>query len=135
MFLEPLPFIGLVPGHLQTTFRVDPSKFDMSDNSISEDISSILLNSYEIKFGHNNFIGRLPYLSPNVQYLDLSHNSFTGSIPCGWENLKGLVYINLWSNKLFGEVLLVELSNSKHLVVLNLGNNKFFGTIPINIEN
>ncbi|RZB47461.1 Receptor-like protein EIX2 [Glycine soja] len=104
---------------------------DMSNNSINEDISNVMLNSSFIKLRHNNFSGRLPQLS-NVQYVDLSHNSFTGSIPPGWQNLNYLFYINLWSNKLFGEVP-VELSNLTRLEVMNLGKNEFYGTIPINM--
>ncbi|TKY62868.1 LRR receptor serine/threonine-protein kinase GSO1 [Spatholobus suberectus] len=108
------------------------SELDMSNNSIGEDISNVMLNSYTIQLGYNNFTGRLPHLSPKVLFVDLSHNSFTGLIPHGWENLKHLIYINLWGNKLFGEVLVF--SNLTQLEGMNIGKNEFSGTIPINMS-
>ncbi|RHN66966.1 putative receptor protein-tyrosine kinase [Medicago truncatula] len=64
--------------------------------------------------------------------VDLSYNSFSGTIPYSWKNL-GLNYINLWSNRLSGEVSL-HFSNLNQLENMNLGENEFSGTIPILIS-
>ncbi|KOM38566.1 hypothetical protein LR48_Vigan03g194800, partial [Vigna angularis] len=82
---------------------------------------------------HNNFTGTLPHLSPKVNYVDLSRNSFRGSVPHAWKNFKYLYFINLWNNNLFGEVLMM-LSCLTHLKVINLEKNEFFGAIPNNMS-
>ena len=102
----------------------------MSNNSIAQDISNLTLNWSELSLDHNNFTGGLPNISPIANYVDLSYNSFSGSIPHCWKNLTDLQYINLWSNRLSGEVL-THLSASERLLFMNLGENEFSGTIPI----
>ncbi|KAL5077577.1 hypothetical protein RYX36_016561 [Vicia faba] len=107
---------------------------DLSNNSMTQDLSDLTLKGLRIDLSHNNFTGGLPNISPRgVKQVDLSYNSFSGSIPHSWKNLKILHYINLWSNKLSGEVL-THLSQSTQLRVLNLGENKFSGTIPVNMS-
>ncbi|KOM38559.1 hypothetical protein LR48_Vigan03g194100 [Vigna angularis] len=118
-------FWGLIAG-------ID-ERIDISNNSISGDISNVLLKSDFILLNHNNFTGTLPHLSPEVSYVDLSHNSFIGSIPHNWKKLKHLFFISLWNNNLCGEVL-EKLSWSTYLKVINLEQNEFFGTIPNNMS-
>ncbi|XP_058782333.1 receptor-like protein EIX2 [Vicia villosa] len=103
----------------------------LSNNSISVDISNLTLRGIYLELDHNNFTGKLPIISPMARFVDLSYNSFSGSIPNTWNNLKELSYINLWSNRLSGEVSM-DLSSSS-LDYINLGKNDFFGTIPINL--
>jgi len=124
-FVEEEKFWGLIAG-------IDEG-IDLSNNSISGDISNVLLNSKYIWLSHNNFTGTLPHLSPEVEYVDLSHNSFTGSIPHSWKDLKHLLFISLWNNNLFGEVL-ENLSWSTYLLVINLEKNEFSGNIPNNMS-
>ncbi|WVZ08825.1 hypothetical protein V8G54_022171 [Vigna mungo] len=124
-FVEEEKFCDFIAG----TFNI----IDLSNNSISVDISNVLLNSDIILLNHNNFTGTLPLLSPGVQVLDLSHNSFTGSIPHVWPNLKNLIIISLRNNNLVGEVL-EKLSWSTDLRVIDLEKNEFFGTIPNNMS-
>ncbi|KAK7316725.1 hypothetical protein RJT34_00397 [Clitoria ternatea] len=64
--------------------------------------------------------------------MDLSYNSFLGTMPNNWKSWKDLEIINLWSNNLSDE-LPRDLSSLKKLAVLNLGKNEFLGTIPINL--
>ncbi|KAK7305005.1 hypothetical protein VNO77_42903 [Canavalia gladiata] len=79
--------------------------------------------------GPQNVNGGLPRISPEAISIDLSHNSFSGPIPHGWENCKYLTYLNLRSNRLSGE-LPIDLSNLTQLEILNLGKNEFSGTLP-----
>ena len=105
----------------------------MSNNSISEDISNLTLNCSWLGLDHNNFKGGLPDISPIARVVDLSYNSFSGTIPHSWKNLKDLTYLNLWGNRLFGEVS-VDLFDSIQLQEINLGENEFSGTIPIKMS-
>ncbi|GAU50274.1 hypothetical protein TSUD_131270 [Trifolium subterraneum] len=61
--------------------------------------------------------------------VDLSYNSFSGSIPQSWMNLEDLFHINLWNNRLSGEVPR-NFFDLRQLEVINLGRNNFSGTIP-----
>ncbi|WJX31803.1 hypothetical protein P8452_20196 [Trifolium repens] len=105
----------------------------LSNNSMTGDISNLTLKCDWLWLDHNNFTGGLPNISPMAYNVDLSYNSFSGSIPHSWKNLKYLSYINLWSNKLSGEVL-VHVSSWPQLQSVNLGENKFSGTIPIKMS-
>ncbi|RHN66944.1 putative leucine-rich repeat-containing, plant-type, leucine-rich repeat domain, L [Medicago truncatula] len=105
----------------------------LSNNSISEDISNLTLSCSLLHLDHNNFTGGLPNISPMTNHVDVSFNSFSGSIPHSWKNLSELKELNLWSNRLSGEVL-AHLSASNQLQFLNLGENEFSGTIPIKMS-
>ncbi|XP_058782331.1 receptor-like protein EIX2 [Vicia villosa] len=105
------------------------SYLTLSNNSISVDISNITLKGGYLELDHNNFTGELPNISPMSAVVDLSYNSFSGSIPHTWNSLKMLSFINLWRNRLSGEVSMDLTSPS--LNYINLGKNEFFGTIPI----
>ncbi|WJX37810.1 hypothetical protein P8452_25538 [Trifolium repens] len=107
-----------------------PNVLDLSNNSMTEDISKLTLKCKRLLSDHNNFTGGLPNITPLAYLIDLSYNSFSGSIPHSWKNLKNLAYIDLWSNKLCGEAL-VHLSDWTQLRFMNLGRNEFSGTIPI----
>ena len=102
----------------------------LSNNSIVEDISNLTLNCLFLRLDHNNFTGGLPNISPMTTHVDVSFNSFSGSIPHSWKNLTDLQYIILCRNRLSGEVL-VHLANLKDLRYMFLGENEFGGTIPI----
>ncbi|XP_024634563.1 receptor-like protein EIX2 [Medicago truncatula] len=80
--------------------------------------------SMEFLRGLPNIVG-----SAIEKIIDLSYNSFSGSIPHSWKNLKELIVLNLWSNRLSGEVQ-DHLSEWKQLQILNLGENEFSGNIP-----
>ncbi|RHN66754.1 putative non-specific serine/threonine protein kinase [Medicago truncatula] len=105
----------------------------LSNNSIFEDISNLTLNCSWLGLDHNNFTGGLPNISPIARVVDLSYNSFSGIIPHSWKNLKDLTYLNLWGNRLFGEVS-VHLFELIQLQDINLGENEFSGTIPIKMS-
>ncbi|XP_045824841.1 receptor-like protein EIX1 isoform X2 [Trifolium pratense] len=107
---------------------------DLSNNSLTGDISNLTLKGELILYLYrNNFTGGLPNISPNVGDVDFSYNSFSGSIPHSWKNSKYLGSINLWNNKLSGEVL-EHVSDWTQLWFLNLGENEFSGTIPIKMS-
>ncbi|WCJ29604.1 Receptor-like protein EIX2 [Euphorbia peplus] len=87
-----------------------------------------------IDLNSNNFSGRVPY--SNVTQLDLSNNSFSGSIfhfLCNNTNEeKQMEYLNLERNFLHGEIPDCWTS-WKYLGGIKLSNNKFSGNIPDSI--
>ncbi|WJX31826.1 hypothetical protein P8452_20217 [Trifolium repens] len=106
---------------------------DLSGNNFTFPLPNQIFNLTKdltyLNLQRSHIHGGLPNLSPGTEIVDLSYNSFSGSIPHSWKNLKYLSYINLWSNKLSGEVPR-HFFNSKRLEDINLGKNYFSGTIP-----
>ncbi|WJX37867.1 hypothetical protein P8452_25588 [Trifolium repens] len=110
---------------------------DLSHNNFTSQLPNWFFNLTKnltyLNLHRSNIHGGLPNMSPMAYDVDFSYNSFSGSIPLSWKNLKDLYYINLWSNKLSGEAL-VHLSCWTELIFLNLGENEFSGTIPIKMS-
>ncbi|CAJ2639645.1 unnamed protein product [Trifolium pratense] len=106
---------------------------DLSNNFLTGDISNLTLKGDTLYLSNNSYTGGLPNISPNALKVDFSYNSFSGSIPHSWKNSKDLQSINLWNNKLSGEVL-EHVSDWTQLWILNLGENEFSGTIPIKMS-
>ncbi|KAF7815749.1 receptor-like protein EIX2 [Senna tora] len=134
---------------------------DISNNSISGDLSEVTLNSTYINLDCNNFTGLLPHISSNVIFFSASHNSFSGStfaflchtmsneehatqnldlsdnlltgeLPDCWANWKQLFYLDLGNNKLTGEIP-PSMATLSNLFFLDLQNNSFSGEFSINL--
>ncbi|XP_075641352.1 receptor-like protein EIX1 [Castanea sativa] len=95
--------------------------------------SPVIFSASVINLSSNHFKGPLPYISSHVDVLDLSNNSFSGSIShffCFKVNEpKMIAYLNLENNLLSG-IIPDCLMNWNNLEVLNLRNNNFSGSIP-----
>ncbi|KAI7978996.1 putative inactive receptor kinase [Camellia lanceoleosa] len=79
----------------------------------------------------NSFSGDILPLSPQLNFLDLSFNSFMGSIPNSIQNLTFLTGLNLQNNSLTGTIPNLNLPNLKHF---NLSNNHLNGSIPSSLK-
>jgi len=64
-----------------------------------------------------------------TEYLDLSSNEFSGTIPSRLGDASNLVDVRLGSNE-FGGQLPESLGNLQNLKILLMGNNVLTGTIP-----
>ena len=65
----------------------------------------------------------------NLEYVDLSQNSLSGTIPPQISDLSNLIYLNLSINQFCGKIP-PEIALLTNLKVLCLGINKLYGSIP-----
>ncbi|CAI9117620.1 OLC1v1019032C1 [Oldenlandia corymbosa var. corymbosa] len=80
----------------------------------------------------NGSVNRLnfPFLSlPNLEYLEISINELSGSIPPQIGNLSKLIYLDLQANHLFNKIP-PEIGLLKNLQTLHLNSNQLNGSIP-----
>ncbi|KAJ0551645.1 putative leucine-rich repeat-containing, plant-type, leucine-rich repeat domain superfamily [Helianthus annuus] len=135
---------------------------DMSQNQIQGKLFEIPATLVVVQLSSNLFSGKLPKLSNSslLQLLDLSNNSFTGSIhhflcPYGgkgiealnlannhlsgvipecWVKWPNLSFLNLENNNLSG-VIPTTLGSLSYLGSLNMCNNKLSGRLPTSLKN
>jgi hypothetical protein len=69
----------------------------------------------------------------NLQTLSLHNNSFVGEIPLSLRNCSSLVFLDLSSNKLRGEIPGWIGESMPSLKILSLQSNGFSGSIPPNL--
>nr|XP_023889548.1 receptor-like protein EIX2 [Quercus suber]POE64646.1 lrr receptor-like serine/threonine-protein kinase gso2 [Quercus suber] len=112
---------------------------NLSQNLLYGEIVNGLMNlssNSVIDLSSNHFNCSLPYVSSNVTMLDLSNNSFSGSIShflCYKMNEpKQMQLLNLGKNHLSGKIpnCWMKWNNLK---LLNLGINNFTGNIPTSL--
>ncbi|KAH6790013.1 PEP1 receptor 1 [Perilla frutescens var. frutescens] len=100
------------------------------EGSISSDVGScVTLTRLILK--QNNLKGTIPDFvkHSNLQYMDLSNNSFSGSIPSSLGTLANVTSIDLSLNSLTGHVPL-ELGSLVNLEYLSLSHNRLKGVLP-----
>ncbi|XP_014753326.1 protein STRUBBELIG-RECEPTOR FAMILY 8 isoform X2 [Brachypodium distachyon] len=80
---------------------------------------------------NNNLHDAIPYqLPPNLTYLSLASNNFSGNLPYSISNMLSLVYLNLSHNSLFQEI--GELfGNLNSLSELDVSFNNMSGNLPM----
>jgi len=112
------------------------SYLDLSRNQVHGELRTTLKNPisvHSVDLSTNHFHEKLPYLSNDVYYLDLSNNSLYGSMDdflCrNQDKSMALEFLNLASNNLSG-----DLPNCWNiwpfLVDVSLQNNHFVGNLP-----
>ncbi|KAJ0551648.1 putative non-specific serine/threonine protein kinase [Helianthus annuus] len=132
----------------------------MSQNQIQGRLFEIPATLYVVYLSSNLFTGKLPKLfnSSMLDVLDLSNNSFTGSlfhllcswggnfievlnlannhlsgaIPDCWEKWQSLTFLNLENNNLSG-VIPTTMGYLSYLVSLNMCKNKLSGRLPASL--
>ncbi|KAL2334691.1 hypothetical protein Fmac_015904 [Flemingia macrophylla] len=115
------------------------SYVNLSHNHINGKLMTTLRNPLSIRIvylSRNHLCGKLPYLSKNVNWLDISSNSFSETMDdflCQKQDkLMQLQFLNLASNKLSGSIPDCWI-NWKYLVAVNLQSNHFVGNLPPSI--
>ncbi|XP_009758235.1 receptor-like protein EIX2 [Nicotiana sylvestris] len=131
---------GGIQGEVPTWFWNLSSQvqfLDLSHNQFVGEVPIISIPSWLMLSG-NKFTGPLPQISPNVNALDLSNNSFSGGLShflCETnDNVSYILeFLNLEGNDLSGEIPDCWI-NWPELIVLNLRDNNLIGGIPKSME-
>ncbi|CAL9757967.1 unnamed protein product [Musa acuminata subsp. burmannicoides] len=131
----------------------------VSGNHISGHVPNLLHlnNLFRLDLSSNYFEGPLPYFPPGLALLDLSNNSFSGTISLAiFMNLPFLLYLSLSENNLSGEIpfsicqllglTTLDLSknmlsgelpncwnNSSNIITMDFSSNNIYGVIPESI--
>ncbi|CAL9077483.1 unnamed protein product [Musa acuminata var. zebrina] len=103
----------------------------VSGNQISGRVPNLLhLNHLDwLDLSSNYFEGPLPYFPPRMYFLDLSNNSFSGTISLDIMNMPYLLYLSLSKNNLSGQISF-SVCQSQTLQVLDLSKNTLSGVLP-----
>ncbi|KAL1128242.1 hypothetical protein V6Z11_A13G235100 [Gossypium hirsutum] len=131
--------IGGIPRHLPMGLVL----FDVSNNQLFGDIPSSMENltlMLTLDLSNNTLFGGIPRwmgkmsnpmelcnLNSSLQFLDLSANNISGSLPSCFI-FSRLTHVYLSRNKLKGPI--TSFLNSNYLVTLDLSNNHLTGNIP-----
>ncbi|KAK4739254.1 hypothetical protein R3W88_002951 [Solanum pinnatisectum] len=115
---------------------------DLSSNSFhglinSIDIGHVMTKLQVIDLSGNTFTGSIPYSITRVKQLmrlDLSDNHFFGKIPDWWADLQQLHVIDLSGNYLSGGIP-SSLCSPPSLFWLRLSRNNLFGELPKSLSN
>ncbi|KAL7252571.1 hypothetical protein ACSBR1_007185 [Camellia fascicularis] len=110
---------------------------DLSSNHFSGPIPLAPPNVTFLNLSKNNFSGSLSFLcairGTELTYLDLSDNSLSGELPSCWVHLKALSIIKLAHNNLYGKIP-SSMGSLGQTQTLHLRNNNFSGEIPSSLK-
>ncbi|KAM3297497.1 hypothetical protein ACQJBY_039407 [Aegilops geniculata] len=119
-------------GELKNLFALDLSKNYLLNGSIPKEIFQLISLSWYLDLSYNSFSGTLPNEVGNLgnlNQLSLSGNQLSGKLPDSIQNCIVLEQIFL-DNNFFEGSIPRSLKNIKGLSILNLDMNKFSGNIP-----
>ncbi|KAJ3687538.1 hypothetical protein LUZ61_016702 [Rhynchospora tenuis] len=130
--LASLNYLGLAGPRFPSWLRFQSqlNEIRLSENNITGVIPSWFMDSpvTSLDLSHNNLMGNLPTLSPNIAALDLSNNNISGPFP---KELKmpHLVYLLLPGNSLSGSIP-TYICDIPFLTLIDLSNNAISGNLP-----
>nr|XP_043636938.1 receptor-like protein kinase isoform X2 [Erigeron canadensis] len=131
-------FTGPIPPYLCSRNQLE--KLILGLNNLQGPIPPQLWKCRSLKRlilrGNTNLTGVFPDVvdNPNLSYLSLENNFFTGQIPASFGMLTNITEINLSMNRLSG-VLPLEFGNLLGLQALNLSYNALEGPLPSQLAN
>ncbi|KAI3727398.1 hypothetical protein L1987_67212 [Smallanthus sonchifolius] len=125
-------FTGPIPPNLCSGNQLQ--KLILGFNSFQGTIPSQFGNCPSLKrliINNSNLRGLLPHFlnNPNLSYMNLEGNAFTGQIPGSFGKLTNITEINLSKNRLSG-LLPLELGDLLQLQALDLSYNALEGPLP-----
>uniref|UniRef100_A0A0D9Y3K9 Leucine-rich repeat-containing N-terminal plant-type domain-containing protein n=1 Tax=Oryza glumipatula TaxID=40148 RepID=A0A0D9Y3K9_9ORYZ len=122
-------FSGGIPSTISNLKSL--KKLGLGASGFSGELPSSIGTTY-FKASRNNLSGDIPpsFCSSNLQFLDLSYNLLSGSIPsCLIEDANALQVLNLKQNQLHGE-LAYNMNESCTLEDLDFSDNRIEGNLP-----
>eukprot|EP00261_Vitis_vinifera_P036307 XP_019077550.1 PREDICTED: leucine-rich repeat receptor protein kinase EMS1-like [Vitis vinifera] len=131
LLLDNNQFTGTLSGLLNCSWL---TFLDIRNNYFSGEIPKWMhgmTNLRTLIMGNNSFHGRIPHEFTDVQYVDLSYNSFTGSLP-SFSHLGFVKHLHLQGNAFTGSIP-KHVLNPEFLLTLDLGDNNISGKIPHSI--
>ncbi|KAK9266499.1 hypothetical protein L1049_021529 [Liquidambar formosana] len=130
LFLDNNQFTGTLSSVIS---RSHLYALDVSNNYMSGDLqgwTGIIMGLGFLAMRNNSFKGQFPCELLPGKLLDLSHNSFSGSLPnCSYMIYSEIEHIYLQHNKFTGSIPKAFLSLSA-LLTLDIGDNLLSGNIP-----
>ncbi|KAJ9678774.1 hypothetical protein PVL29_020848 [Vitis rotundifolia] len=132
-----LKFLGLNDNYFTGTLSNGLSEcnqlwfLDVSNNYMSGEIPKWMPNMTDLGtliLRNNSFHGQVPHEFTRLEFLDLSDNLFSGSLP-SLSVSKILVHVHLKGNKFTGSIP-EDFLNSSELLTLDLGGNNLSGNNP-----
>ncbi|XP_044463596.1 receptor-like protein EIX2 [Mangifera indica] len=130
---------GLIPNLIE----LDKLEFlDLSSNNLSGPLPLIPLNLYMLDLSKNSFSGSIFHFLCHeinaskslIQILILKKNLFYGNLPDCWANFPYLTILNLNENNFSGNIP-ISFGSLSSLQYLHLRKNNFFGNIPMSLRN
>ncbi|XWS31284.1 hypothetical protein CRYUN_Cryun23aG0064100 [Craigia yunnanensis] len=138
-----LLFLNLSFNNISGNFPNLPSKFDhiplidLSSNQFYGPIPQFVSNSTVLDLSNNLFCGPLSFLCTKkdslLEYIDLSNNLLSGSIPDCWMKYWWLTVINLENNNLSG-IIPSSMGSLGLLMSLRLRNTSLYGELPQSLK-
>ncbi|KAJ0010692.1 hypothetical protein Pint_33873 [Pistacia integerrima] len=112
-------------------------RLDLSYNKLTGSLPKLPYNLLELALKNNSLSGvisKTPFdgLS-QLEVVELSENSFTGTLKAWFFLLPSIQQVNLANNKLTGVEIAKPLNGSSDLVAVDLGFNKIEGYLPENL--
>ncbi|XP_050230933.1 receptor-like protein EIX2 [Mercurialis annua] len=116
----------------------DYSLIDLSSNFFEGPMPSIFSNPFGLDLSNNSFSGSITTFlcnkSRTIDVLNLGENMFSGDISDCWMNWGYVSVIRLSNNKFRGNIP-ESIGTLSSLQILNLRNNNLSGAIPVSLEN
>ncbi|CAA3003201.1 probable LRR receptor-like serine threonine-kinase At3g47570 [Olea europaea subsp. europaea] len=132
-------------GHLPSTMGLSVPNLEelhLVQNKLSGVIPSSITNSSKLNFlflGSNSFSGIMPnfvnlWNLKDLLKLNLSYNSFRGSLPLEIKNLKVVNEVDLSWNQFTADIP-SSIGSMQSLMSISFAHNKFQGSIPLSLRN
>ncbi|KAK4487016.1 hypothetical protein RD792_006331 [Penstemon davidsonii] len=132
---------GELPSYVFNLSRLHTLALTMNEltGTIPSSIGKWLPNLQFLYLAGNRFSGNIPNSITNLSSLNIfsiSGNSFTGHIPINLGNLRSLQVLRLWANQFTNDLsipeqeFLTSLSNCKNLTILVISANPITGPLP-----